>query len=275
MRIHNIKLVTLSMLLFLVIDLTAQQEIKVPLTNPSKEGKLKMNILKGSITIKGYSGKEVIIKGTLRKESKSEHSWRKKKKGNREGLKKISNNSLEFSATEYDNEVSIRSSMYRTTDFEIQVPNNFSLKISTTNKGEIYVENVNGSIDVSNTNGKITLKDVSGSVSADALNKDITVSFVKVTPGASMAFSSLNGDIDVTFPKTIKANVKIKVDRGEVYTDFDLKSQPSKPKVTKKEKNMSRYYEVEVEKWITGAINGGGAEILFKNYNGDVIIRSK
>ena len=119
------------------------------------------------------------------------------------------------------------------------------------------------------------MKDISGSVSADALNKDIKINFVEVTPNVAMAFSSLNGDIDITFPKTIKANIKVKSDRGEIYTDFDLKAKPSKAKVTKGDNKKGNAYTVKLEKWITGSINGGGAEILFKNFNGDVIIRSK
>ncbi|MFY0604691.1 MAG: hypothetical protein JXQ93_12180 [Flavobacteriaceae bacterium] len=271
MNTKNIKLTIVSLMLLVTVNLIAQETVTVPLTNPAKKGLLKMGIINGSITVKGYTGKEVIIKG-IKREGSDNHGHRRSKKS-KNGLKRISNNSLEFSATEYDNEVRVKSSVHGTTDFEIQVPKNFSLKISTINRGEIYVENVNGTMDISNTNGKITLKDISGSVSADALNRDITVNFIKVTPNVAMAFSSLNGDIDVTFPKTIKADIKVKSDRGEIYTDFDLKAKPSKAKVTK-EGGKGNAYRVKVEKWIKGSINGGGAEILFKNFNGDVIIRS-
>lgn len=274
MNTKYIKSVIAVVLFLLTINVTAQETISVPLTNPAKKGLLKMGILNGSITIKGYAGKEVVIKGS-RREKTDRHSHRRNNRTNKSGLKRISNSSLEFSATEYDNEVRVKSSIQGTTDFEIQVPKNFSLKISTVNRGDIYVENVNGTMDISNTNGKITLKDISGSVSADALNRDIKVTFVKVTPNVPMAFSSLNGDIDITFPKTIKANIKVKSDRGEIFTDFDLKTKPSKAKVTKGESSRGNAYSVKVEKWITGAINGGGAEILFKNFNGDVIIRAK
>ena len=270
MKMQNIKLIIASVLFVFSLTISAQETVTVPLTNPGKAGLLKMNILNGSIKIIGTSGKEVKITGTKRGESRSRRKYNKEK----EGLKRISNKTLEFSATEYDNEVRVRSSHSGTTDFEIELPKNFSLKISTTNRGEIYVENVNGAMDVSNTNGPITLKDISGSVSADALNKDIKVSFIKVTPDTPMAFSSLNGDIDITFPKDFKADVKIKSDRGEVYTDFDLEEKPSKTQVTKGKRSDGRTYQVSVEKWIIGSINGGGAEILFKNFNGDVIIRS-
>ena len=273
MKMQQIKLVIASILLLVAVNLTAQEEtITVPLSDPSKPGKLKLVINSGSITVKGYSGKEVIVKAT-RKESRK--SSRRDKGGDKKGLKRISSNNLEFRAEEDDNYVIVDAKYYQAIDFEVQVPKNFSLKLRTVNNGKILVENVNGAMDVSNTNGSITLNDVSGSVSADALNRDIKVTFVKVTPNAPMAFSSLNGDIDITFPKDIKADIKVKSERGEIFTDFDIKTKPSKAKITKGKGRKGNSYRVKVEKWVEGAINGGGAEIFFKNYNGDVIIRSK
>lgn len=271
----NIKLVLVSILFLLTVKLTAQETVTIPLSNPAKEGFLKIGIINGSISIKGTDAKEVTVTGIKKADKKKYYSGRKTSKNDTDGLKRISNNSLEFSAEEFDNTIHIKSSVHGTTDFEIEVPKNFSLKVSTINKGDIYVENVNGTMDISNINGKITLKDISGSVSADALNKDIIVNFVEVTPNESMAFSSMNGDIDITFPKSIKADIKVKSDRGEIYTDFDLKAKPSEAKITKGSDSRGNAYRVKVEKWITGAINGGGPEILFKNFNGDVIIRAK
>ena len=274
MKNLKIKVTLVSLLILFVIKLSAQETVTIPLTNPDKEGFLKMGIINGSITIKGSNTKEVIVKGTKVEKAKSYYSGRKTSKNDVSGLKRISNNSLEFSAEEYNNEVYVRSTPHGTTDFEIEVPKNFSLKISTINKGDIYVENVNGTMDVSNINGKITLKDISGSVSADALNKDIVVNFIKVTPNAPMAFSSMNGDIDITFPKNFKADLKMKSDRGEIFTDFDLKTKPNSSTVTKGENSKGNAFRVKVEKWIMGSINGGGSEVLFKNFNGDVIIRA-
>ena len=270
MNFKNIKIGMLSMLFLLTLKLTAQETVTVPLSNLQQAGVLKVGIIRGSISVKGYEGNEVVVTGTRRKEDNRYNNRR----GNKSGLKKISNQSMEFEVEEFDNTVRVQSSQTATIDFEIKVPKKFSLKISTVNKGSIYVENVEGAMDISNVNGGIVLKDISGSVSADALNKDIVITFKKVTPNTAMAFSSLNGDIDVTFPKNLKADVKIKSDRGEIYTDFDLKAKPSKVKVTKGGSKKGNAYRVKVENWITGAINGGGSELLFKNFNGDVIIRA-
>lgn len=265
----------ISLLFLFVITGNAQETIKVPLTNPSMPGFLKIGILNGSISIVGYDGKEVIVTGTKRESKRKYYSGRKTNKKNTSGLKRISNTTLEFSASEYENEVVVKNSVNGTTDFEIKVPRNFSLKLSTTNKGDIYVENVNGAMDISNLNGKINLKDISGSVSADALNKDIVANFISVTPDMPMVFSSLNGDIDLTFPKALKANIKIKSDQGEVFTDFDFKTRQSKSKVTKDKPRKGNAYRVKVEKWLLGSINGGGAELMLKTFNGDVILRAK
>ena len=273
MNSRNLKLVAYSLIFLIGCKISAQEIVNIPLTDPSKPGVLKVKILSGGITVKGTDTKEVLIKATIREEDKTYPKRKIKSNKKIEGLKRISNKGLDFSVKEYINAIDLDSDRNGTTDFEIEVPKNFSLKLSTYNSGDIYVEDVNGHMDISNANGKITLKDISGAVIADALNKDITVNFVKVDADTPMAFSSLNGDIDITFPKSIKADVKIKSERGEIYTDFDLKMKKEKPNFTKSEYKNSGY-RLKIEKWISGSINGGGQEILFKNYNGDVIIRS-
>jgi len=182
---------------------------------------------------------------------------------------------MEFSVEEYENTIRVESTPFGTVDFEIKVPVNFSLKVSTVNNGFIAVTNVKGAIEVSNVNGKITLKDITGSVSGDTVNGDIIANLLKVTPNTAMAFSSLNGKLDVTFPKSMKANLKLKSDRGEIFTDFNLQSKPQKAKVTKGKSSKGGVYKVKVENWIVGSINGGGPEISFKTFNGDIILRAK
>jgi DUF4097 and DUF4098 domain-containing protein YvlB len=128
-------------------------------------------------------------------------------------------------------------------------------------------------MEISNLNGAITLTNIGGSVIADALNKDIVVTFTKGYEKSPMAFTSLNGDLDITFPKNLAANIKAKTDNGEIYTDYEIKMTRD---IKKEEKRTySGVYKVNVDKWVTGAIGGGGSELLFKTMNGDIMIRSK
>lgn len=34
-------------------------------------------------------------------------------------------------------------------------------------------------------------------------------------------------------------------------------------------------YKVKIEQWLNGSTNGGGPEILFRTFHGDISIRSK
>ena len=67
--------------------------------------------------------------------------------------------------------------------------------------------------------------------------------------------------------------MKFKTDRGDIYTGFDVDIKSSGP--VKKEESANGVYKVVVNQWKQGNINGGGPEMTFKTYNGDIYIRKK
>jgi hypothetical protein len=81
----------------------------------------------------------------------------------------------------------------------------------------------------------------------------------------------------VTLPADAKARLKMKSDRGDVYTDFDVKLDPSSNAPTVQEDNRGRggRYRVRIDRTLTGTINGGGPEMQFTSYNGNIYIRKK
>src|SRR6266849_5384804 len=149
-----------------------------------------------------------------------------------------------------------------------------SLKLRAINYGDIAVTGVDGELDVDDINGAVDLKDVSGSVVAHALNGHVRANFVRVTPQKAMAFSSLNGDIDVTFPADLKANVSIRSDRGDVFSDFDVQLRAASNEPTVEDsRGKGGKYRVKIDKTVHGTINGGGPEIQFTNFQGQIYIR--
>lgn len=249
----------------------ASELFRVPLSSPSEPGKLVLDQVSGSIKVTGYDGNEVIVAATFG--STKRRNRDKGREGSTNGMKRIANSSLDVSAEEKKNVVRLNNSQVnKTVNFEIKVPRKFGLKLSTVNNGNIHVIGVEGDMEISNVNGEITLEKVSGSASADTVNGDVTVGFLKITEDTPMAFSSLNGDLEITFPKTIKAHIKAKSDRGLIYTDFDMKMAERKPEV--KKSSSGSVYQVKVEKWVRGDINGGGPEMLFKTFNGDIFVKS-
>jgi hypothetical protein len=246
-------------------------KINVPISDPSRPVLLKIGLISGGITVKGSAVKEVTVEARIRDfEDEEEKSERPR------GLKRIPNNSSGLTVEEDDNVVSVNTGMRggsRTVDLTLRVPTNCSMHLSTVNDGNIEVENVNGNLEINCTNGSVKLSGISGSAVAHALNDNLTVTFVKVNPQKSMSFSSLNGKIDVTLPSDVKANVYMKSDQGEIYSDFDMKVENEPVKQENNTKGTKGKFHVSVERGMRGTINGGGQEIQMTNFNGDIYIR--
>ncbi len=253
----------------------AQEDIvdrlSVAFSDPDKPGFLEVGLVNGGITVTGYEGTEVVVEARTRMRKLST----KRLNENAEGMIQIPVTNTGLEVEEENNRMDIDvESWRRTIDLTIQVPHNTSLDLHCTNNGDISVENVNGELEVNNINGKVTLTNVSGSVVAHALNKDLVVTMREVYPDKPMSFSSLNGDIDVTFPSTLRANVHIKADNGDVFTDFDLElsAQPRRV-VEENRRDKDGRYRVKIDRSILGTINGGGPDIHFKSFQADIFIR--
>ena len=247
----------------------SDNKVSVPLTDPSRPVNLRAHLVSGSITVKGADVKEVVVEAKARghEESRSE--------GRAEGMKRIPMTSTGLNIEAENNNVRVSTDSYqRTIDLVITVPTRTSLSLHTVNDGNILVSGVDGELDINDVNGEVDLKNIGGSVVAHALNGHVLVTFNRIDPQKPMAFSSLNGDIDVTFPADLKANVTMRTDNGDVYSDFDVKVQPTAPQQTVEDnRGKGGKYRVKIDKNVRGTINGGGQEIQFKNFNGNIYIR--
>ena len=240
--------------------------IPVTLSDASRPAHVKVSMVNGGITVKAYDGKEVIVEARARNRENSREEG---------GPKRLAISTTGLSVEEENNEVNINTESYmRPIDVTVSVPVHTSLKLRAVNDGDIVVTGVNGELDVDDVNGSVTLNNISGSVVAHALNGHLHATFVKVDPQKAMAFSSLNGDIDVTFPADLKANVSIRSDRGDVFSDFDvqLKAAASQPEV-EDSRGKGGKYRVKIDKTVHGTINGGGPEMQFRNFQGAIYIR--
>ncbi len=245
----------------------AKDQITVPLTDPTKPYSLTVKLINGSIKVASYAGKEIIIEAQAAAGKKDES------KTNAEGMKRIvADNGLELTAEENNNKIIVHSDSWkRAVNLTLKVPQGGNLKLHTINNGDITVDNINGEMEVNNVNGAIKLSNISGSVVANTVNGNIITTFKSVDAKAPMAFTTLNGNVDITFPATIKTNVKLKSDDGEILSDFDIDIDKAQPKTnTTREKGM---YKIKIEDWIYGKINGGGPEIMMKNMFGNIYLR--
>jgi hypothetical protein len=327
----------------------------VPLSNPTKPAKIEVSVIRGSITVKGYEGKEIIVEARVREKALS--NWgglystgayavpppaqaappgmpapapaakpgqinekiqkqmeaqlaatladqealakriggqyersagfasqffqddkksREEKEKKIAGMKQLSGSTSGLEVEEEDNVVQINTQSWKAaTDLTIQVPRTTSLEVRSTMDGAVVVEGVNGEIDIHTINGPVTLRNVSGNTLVHTVNGDIDVVLAKVAADKPLLFSTMNGDIDVTLPADVKANLKMKSEQGEIYTDFDINMTRQPAKSEASEKTEQGKYRISFDKSLYGLVNGGGQEMSFNTFSGDIYIRKK
>lgn len=229
------------------------RQLVVHLSEPGKLFTLNVNIARAAIKVTGYNGKDVIVDVET------------------DGAAGEVNAAV--TASEKDNVVTVASLSRKAVKvkLDIKVPQSTGIfKLSSTSGGTIVVSDVKGNLELQNKSGGISALNISGSVIAGTLSGRITVSFKSVDPGVPMAFSTVSGAIDVSFPAGLKANLKIKSDHGKVFSGFDLAEDPGHPKAVRSEKDGA--WRLPIDDWIFGRVGGGGPEYLFKITSGDVRI---
>lgn len=286
--------------------------IVVPLSDPARPATLRVELVRGGIQVTGYGGKEIVVEAGVREgdedvvspppappappapggrtprapraiehqEGDDEHDERAR------GLRRIPNLSAGLEVSENDNEVVVEGSPRRSLDLAVLVPAGASLFLSTVTDGDIVVRDLQaGEIEIENTNGEVRLEKVSGPVTVHALNGDIDATLARLDARKASSFSTFNGDIDVTLPADVKADVRIKSDNGEIFTDFDLQmgarterragdegdaaDRPRARKYSKGTKGRAFGFESAM----TGTLGGGGPVLRFETFNGNVYIR--
>ena len=248
------------------------QQVTVPLSDPSRPGTLTMNLRLGGVTIRGTARKDVLIEALSSEQARDSRRSRGGSDSDSAGLRRLTP-AGGFVIDESNNQVLVisggRSSR---TDFTIQVPTRTNLKLSALNDGPIVVENVEGEIEVHNQNDSITLTNVAGTVMANAHNGRVKVIVTRLTADKAMAFTAFNGPVDVTLPASAKANLKMRSDRGEIFTDFDVQIRANTAAAQSARDGNGRV-RIAVNRSIEGSVNGGGPEFEFRTFSGNIYVR--
>jgi hypothetical protein len=248
------------------------EEMVVPLSEPGKPVTLEAHLMKGWIKVVGYEGKEVIVQVFM--DSTKERDEDDDRDDDSKGMKRIgSTGGMDVRADEDNNMVRISTSeQNKLIGLTIKVPQNTArIDVGTINDGGVTVSDVSGKIEIHNVNGGITATGISGSVVANTVNGDVIVKFKSVDASAAMGFSNLNGKIDVTLPADTKADFKLKCQRGEMFTDFDIDVDKTRPKV--ETKNEDHFHQIKIDDWVLGKINGGGPQLVMESQFGSIYIR--
>jgi len=264
------------------------QQVTVPLSDPSRPATLTVSLMWGGVTIRGSNRKDVLVEAqTAERRGRGVYIDNGggiivlgRGRGRGEGRSDTDTTGLRrltqpggFSIEENANQISLSSgSLNRGIDFTIEMPSRANLKLSTLNEGAIVVENIDGDIEVNNMNESVTLTNVGGSVVANAHNGKLKVVMTRISPDRAMAFTTFNGTVDVTLPSTVKANLKLRSDHGEIFTDFDVQTRPASTSSPSQRGPDGRIH-IDVNQSIQGTVNGGGPEFELRSFNGNIYVR--
>ncbi len=245
--------------------------VTVPFSDSARPKSLRASLINGGITVKGYDGKDAIVEARAQAES----GKRAARSERPDGMRRIDMAGTGLTVEESDNVITVGTrSLNDNIEINIQVPFNTSLKLHAVNGGDIVVDRIIGDVEIDNTNGSATATHISGAAVVHALNGKVLVSFDKVTADKPMSFSSLNGDIDVTLPGDVKAKVKLKTDNGAVYSDFEVALDAStRQPVVQENKSGKGKFRVQFDRAMYALINGGGPEMQFTTFNGNIYVR--
>lgn len=280
------------------MNIYAQKTIKtqnIPIDFDTKDLTVNIKVNFGSIQITGYEGKEVVVEvqqydsetmpdfpeewkthpmpnfpnnghwGSIRNDSVST-----------EGLKKIHSSSQGYEIIREGHTIYITSDMvfggFKTVGFNVKVPAHCSIIANSFR--DIHIKGVDGEVELNTIMGLINASDITGSVVANTVNGSINAKIRKAAPDAPMAFSTVNGNIDITFPADIKATFKMNSDFGDIYAGFDMVTKDED--IEKSNINPDNgIYNVQVKNWTVADVNGGGPEYSFKTLGGNIYIRKK
>jgi hypothetical protein len=246
------------------------QRLVVPLSDPSRPAVLEVTLFSGDIEIEGYDGNEIIIVADAPlRDADGEEPARP------DGLRRIQSSSVGLTVEEGDNKVSVRMDFSpKNVDLEIRVPRRTSVHANLVNGGDIEVIGLNGEHELQNVNGDVVATDISGSAVLNSTNGDVRATFTAVARDSSMSFTSFNGDVDVSLPANLSADLLVTSQQGDVYTDFEFEERPDAGAVQRNVDAGGRR-QVRMQRENRYAIGGGGGAIQLRTFNGDIMIRKR
>ncbi|WP_128546211.1 DUF4097 family beta strand repeat-containing protein [Larkinella soli] len=158
-------------------------------------------------------------------------------------------------------------------DFTVKVPYAMNLHVSTVNGGQVTIKDVTGNLNAHNVNGAITLTNVKGTSVVRTINGNVEANYLS-TPPEKSSYYTLNGDIKISYPADLSADLQFKSFQGEFYTDFpNAELLPVKAIKTEERRGDGTVYKLSKDTSIR--IGNGGRTLRFETFNGNVYIKKQ
>lgn len=260
------------------------QEYKIPVNN-TRDGKLILEDFMGFLPIEGYDGKEIIITRTNAFGDNNSSTPERAA-----GLKPIysggiDNTAIGLHVDNDGNKITVRCllPLNKRREYKVRVPDHLSLKVQSgclrsndvtvsdilndieiINCQSITLRNVTGSIVITTISGNIDIEkcviEKDATISVSAISGNIVAVFKEVNTKEPISFNSISGEVDITLPPKVAANLVLKSISGVVYSDFEFPEG---------DKNTNQIVGTKIE----NPMNGGGTSINLSTVSGNIYLR--
>ena len=154
--------------------------------------------------------------------------------------------------------------------FDVVVPANTQLDVSTVNDGRIDVADVAGSVSAANVNGPISVSGMHICEELNSVNGEVDLGFA-TPPGDNCSIETINGDITLALPENSGFDVAMDLFNGRMLTQLPVDSLALPAKVEHVEKGGHHQYRIEQHAGVR--IGAGGPTFTITSMNGDIRIQ--
>jgi DUF4097 and DUF4098 domain-containing protein YvlB len=163
----------------------------------------------GNVTVTGYDGDAVVVTAIKEGPDRDKVEIEDKSTGDRVDL-----------GVRYPE----RCNCHVDVRFEVKVPRSISYDFRhiSSVSGDVEVSNVTGKLHASSVSGAVRVKDVTGTVSANSVSGNVEVDIDRLEGTESMKFTSVSGNVNVTLPSSLDADIQMHSLSGSLKTDFPI-----------------------------------------------------
>lgn len=156
--------------------------------------------------------------------------------------------------------------------FDVLVPADTQLNVSTVNDGRIDIAGVSGSVSAANVNGPIAVSKMRNCSELNSVNGEVSLGFA-TPPGENCNIETINGDITLTMPENSDFDVAMDLFNGRMLTELPVDGLAMPAKVEHLESNGHHTYRIEQQAGVR--IGDGGPTFTISSMNGDIRIQKR
>lgn len=244
MKRNVFSLSILSALIALFVSTTAAAQDFQKTYRIGAGSQIRIGNISGDVVVTGYDGDAIVVSGTKKGRDRDQVEIEDKSGANSVDI-----------GVRYPKHCNCEASVR----FEVQVPRsiNYDEHFGSVS-GDVRVSGLTGRLHASAVSGDVHIKDVSGSVSASSVSGDVNVEIARLEGAEDMKFSTVSGDVSLSMPSSLDADVDMSSFSGSIRTDF--------PVEVRAQRFGSR-------NWARGKLGEGSRRLRISTVSGDVSLR--